>query len=69
MSKKLTFNQRWFRATMNLFVPPGAIMIVTGLIAISFGAPAAVRIFCVVFTIIFLGMSAALGYDRAKENK
>ena len=69
MSKQLTFNQRWFRATMNLFVPPGIVMIVFGLIAISFGAPRGLCISAVVLAGIFLGMSVALGYDRAKEKE
>ena len=69
MSKTLTFNQRWLRATMNLFVPSGAIMIVSGLAAILLEAPRAVCIVCVVVAVICLGMSVALGYDRAKEKE
>ena len=69
MSKTLTFNQRWLRATMNLFAPPGVGIIVSGLAAILLEAPRAVCIVCVVIAVICLGMSAALGYDRAKENK
>jgi len=69
MSKQLTFNQRWLRATMNLFAPPGVGIIVSGLAAILLEAPRAVCIVCVVIAVICLGMSAALGYDRAKENK
>ena len=69
MSKQLTFNQRWLRESMNLFVPPGAIIIVFGLIAISFGAPRSTCILDVVFAGICLGMSVALGYGRAKEKE
>jgi hypothetical protein len=69
MSKQLTFNQRWLRDTMSLFAPPGAIVIVFGLIAISFGAPRGICISAVVLAGICLGMSVALGYDRAKEKE
>jgi hypothetical protein len=65
MSKQLTFNQIWLRATMNLFAPP-----VVGIIVAAFllEPPRAVCIVCVV-AVINLGMSVALGYYKAKENK